>query len=88
MQTSAFLLIYYFVPIASSDYTSASGVFVITEDNTQECLSISIIDDNEDEGERECFAVTISTASAEGISLGISLATVCITDDDGSAHTL
>lgn len=61
---------------------------MITEDNTEDCLSIPIIDDNEDEGERECFAVSISTVITEGISLGINLATVCITDDDGSVHTV
>lgn len=87
MQTSFFARTL-FLPVAPGDYTSTNGIFVITEDNTEECLSISIIDDNEDEGERECFAVTISTANTEGISLGISLATICITDNDGSVHTV
>ena len=46
-------------------------------------MNISIIDDDEDEEERECFVFSISTTAMSGISLEISLATICIIDNDG-----
>ena len=48
------------------------------------CVDISIISDNEDEQDRECFAFIISTTAMEGISLETAQATICITDDDGN----
>ena len=46
-------------------------------------MSVVINDDSEDEEDRECFVFTISTTAMSGISLETSLATICITDDDG-----
>lgn len=70
--------------IAPGDYTDTSGTFSITDDS-EECISVSIINDNKDEADRECFAFTISTAASNGISLGTTQATVCISDDDGNS---
>ena len=46
-------------------------------------MNITIIDDSEDEQNRECFAFTILTTPMDNISFETSQATICITDDDG-----
>ena len=69
--------------IAPGDYTDASGSFLITDGSTEECVSVSIINDSKDEADRECFAFTISTAASNAISLDTTQATICISDDEG-----
>ena len=71
--------------IAPADFTEASGTLTVSEDDTVECVSITIISDTEDEDNRECFALAISITDTEGVSLETTQATVCITDDDGIA---
>ena len=53
-------------------------------DHMVQCMSVSIIDDSEDEQDRECFAVTISTSDIKGVTLDTTKATICITDNDGN----
>lgn len=72
-----------FLFIAPGDYTGISGVLLITDDSTETCVNISIVNDSEDEGDRECFAFIISTDASNGITLNTTQATVCISDDDG-----
>ena len=69
--------------IALGDYTNISGTFLITDGSTEECVSVSIINDNKDEADRECFAFAISTAASNAIFLDTTQATICISDDDG-----
>ena len=71
--------------LAPADFTEASGTLTVSEDDTVECVSITIISDTEDEDNRECFALAISIAATEGVSLETTQATICITDDDGIA---
>ena len=68
---------------APSDFSAVNGNLTITEDDTVDCVSITIINDNQDEDDRECFAFAISTTTTDGVSLKTSQATICITDDDG-----
>ena len=70
-----------FLP-ASSDYSSASGNFDMTDTNTVQCIPITIISDNNSENSSECFTYTISsTASTAGLTLSLTTATVCINDE-------
>ena len=69
--------------IASDDYTDAKGILTFMESAAVMCVDISIISDNEDEQDRECFAFIISTTAMEGVSLETTQATICIIDDDG-----
>lgn len=59
------------------------GTFMVTGNDSEQCVNISVINDSEDEQDRECFAFVITTSDVEGISLGTTQATVCIIDDDG-----
>ena len=70
---------------APDDYAHAMGNFIITGDDATQCINILIVNDSEDEQDRECFAFTISTTSMEGlyISLEPPQSTICISDDDG-----
>ena len=72
---------------APGDYTDASGTLIITEDETVQCVSVSITSDSADEQDRECFAFAISTAM-EQISVETVQATICINDDDGIYSSL
>lgn len=65
------------------DFVESSGSLTITEDGSVECISITIVDDIEDEEEMECFAFSISTTT-ESVTLDISQATICISDNDGT----
>ena len=68
---------------APGDFTDASGTLTITEDDSEQCVTITIIDDMEDEDDRECFALAISTSTTDSISLDTTQATICINDNDG-----
>ena len=72
--------------IAPGDFTDASGTLTVSEDDTIDCVSITIISDSEDEDDRECFAFAISTTTTDGVSLKTTQATICITDDDGKHY--
>ena len=68
---------------APGDFTATSGSLTISEDGSVECVSIAIVNDIEDEGDMECFAFSISTATSGSVSLDVSQATICIIDNDG-----
>lgn len=78
----------YTLSLAPDDYTGAMGTLLVTGNDSEQCVNISIINDSEDEQDRECFAFVISTSNVEGISLDTTQATVCITDDDGKGNIL
>ncbi|CAI8052161.1 Adhesion G-protein coupled receptor V1, partial [Geodia barretti] len=67
---------------APGDFTEESGSLTVTEDGSVECVSITIVNDIEDEEDMECFAFSISTTTSGSVSLDISLATICIIDND------
>ncbi|CAI8052979.1 Extracellular matrix protein 3, partial [Geodia barretti] len=74
---------------APADFTTTSGTLTVTDDNPVQCVSIAIIDDIDDEEDSECFAFTVSVVTAlEGVSLGTSQATICITDNDATDVTM
>ena len=73
----------YVLSLAPGDYSHASGTILITDDDTTQCVNISIINDSEDEQDRECFAFAITTTTTEAISLETTQTTICISDDDG-----
>ena len=74
-----------FVSPAPGDFTEASGSLTVTEDGSLECVSITVANDIEDEEDMECFAFSISTTTTSGsVALDISLATICIIDNDGN----
>ena len=68
---------------APGDFMEGSGSLTVTEDGSVECVSITIVNDIEDEEDMECFAFSISTTASGSVSLDISLATICILDNDG-----
>ena len=49
-------------------------------------MTITVVDDDEDEGTRECFALVMSTTSSSSISLKPAQATICIFDNDGKEY--
>lgn len=67
---------------------SIMGTLLVSGDDSEQCVNISVMNDSEDEQDRECFSFVISTADVEGISLDTTQATVCIIDDDGMENTL
>ena len=69
---------------APGDYIEASGILIITEDETVPCVNVSITSDSADEQDMECFVLTIST-NMEQVSVEAAQAqtTICITDNDG-----
>ena len=67
---------------APGDYTDTSGTLTFTEDGSVECVSITIVNDIEDEANMECFTFSISTT--DGVALEVTQATICINDNDGS----
>ena len=73
--------------LAPDDYMNVMGTLLVTGNDREQCVNISVINDGEDEQDRECFAFVISTSDVEGISLGTTQATVCIIDDDGKENT-
>ena len=69
---------------APGDFTEAIGTLSVTDDNPVQCVEVTIVNDIEDEDEMECFALSISPlTSTDGVTLDITHATICITDDDG-----
>ena len=69
--------------LAPGDFSDTRGTLVITEERSNLCVNITIIDDSEDEQSQECFAIIISYTGVDNISLETAQATICITDDDG-----
>ena len=65
----------------SNDFTDKSGTLTFTNTASTQCTSIVIVDDSVSESNNECFAVGLSDAT-ETID-NPSVATVCITDNDG-----
>ena len=66
--------------LAPGDYTAINGSFHITDSNTEQCVNISVLSDNDVEGD-ECLNYTISTDSTvPGLSLSPDTATICISD--------
>ena len=68
--------------LAPGDFSDTSGILKFTEENSNLCVNITIINDSEDEQNQECFAFTILTTEMD-VSLQTSQATICITDNDG-----
>ena len=57
---------------------------MLTDYSAVQCVNVSINDDDEDEQEQQCFVFDIRIGSSmEGVTLSITEATVCITDNDG-----
>ena len=54
-----------------------SGTFTISETQTSNCLSISIVADTVEEPDMECFIVRFSS-TASGLTLAPNIATICI----------
>ena len=70
---------------APEDFTDTSGTLSISEDGSVECVSITVVNDDEDEEDMECFTFSISTTStSEDVVLEITQATICIIDNDGT----
>ena len=69
---------------AGSDYTAASGTLTFAPGETSKSISVTIADDDVDEG-NETFTVTLS--NAVNASIGQATATGTITDDDETVAT-
>ena len=67
--------------LASNDFTEASGTLTFSNTDSTECVTIDIVDDSTSEPSDECFTLELSDGT-ETID-NPSIATVCITDDDG-----
>ena len=74
---------YMYCPFISApeDFQSQTGILTFSSDVTKSCVSIVIVDDNVQESGPECF--TVSIVSATGDVESPSVATVCISDNDG-----
>ena len=66
--------------LATLDYETSSGSFAISESNTSQCLSVSIVSDSVVETDQECFIVTFSSSASDFILQAPSIATICISD--------
>lgn len=55
----------------------------MSDNITVQCINISIISDNDDELEYECFMFSLSTTDLHSLTVNVPLATICISDDDG-----
>ena len=64
---------------APSDYVAVSGSVEISESQTSQCVTVSIVTDSVEEGE-ECFLVSFSSSSFDFTLQSPSVATVCIRD--------
>ena len=64
---------------ATSDYVTVSGSVEISETETSQCVSVSIVPDSLVEGE-ECFLLSFSSSSSDFILKSPSVATICIRD--------
>ena len=64
---------------APSGYVAVSGSVEISESQTSQCVSVSIVTDSVEEGE-ECFLVSFSSSSFDFTLQSPSVATVCIRD--------
>ena len=70
-------------PLATNDYTTASGEVTITEDVLFHCVSIPISADYSTETINECFTFQISAAATiDGLSIQNNEAEICIVDRD------
>ena len=65
---------------ASSDYETNSASFTISESNTSQCLSVSIVSDSVVETDLECCIVSFSSSTSDFILQTPSIATICISD--------
>lgn len=65
---------------APGDYVAQSGSLMISQSNTSECVSISIVSDSLQEQDRECFIVNFNSISSDFILKAPSVATICIND--------
>ena len=65
------------------DYTDIYRTDSLDDSDRDECVSVSILSDSEDE-EEECFTVSLSSSTyLAGLTLNPRIGTVCIIDDDG-----
>lgn len=67
--------------IALEDFQSQNGILTFSSDVTESCVSIVIVNDSVRESVPECFTVGIVNATGDIDSP--SVATVCISDNDG-----
>ncbi len=67
-------------PVPGSDYTSVTDFLIFSSSDTRDCVNISIATDNLLEND-ETFTVKLSRNS-DGVTLGVSMATVTILDDN------
>ena len=79
--TNFFLyFLYIHSPIDTNDYTSRSGVVIVSEDALIQCVSIPIRSDGFSERQR-CFSFGITaTHSVSGLTVSPGQAEICITD--------
>ncbi|WP_109829687.1 YHYH protein [Reichenbachiella versicolor] len=68
---------------ASSDYTQVAESVSIADGESSAKLSFALIDDDEEEDD-ETIVVSISSEQPDGISVSTAVATVSISDDDGT----
>ena len=67
--------------LVTNDFNEASGTLSFSNTDSTECVTIDIVDDSTSEPSDECFTLELSDGT-ETID-NPSIATVCITDDDG-----
>ena len=74
-----------YIIIVSDDFQSASGTLTLSSDTSESCFDVMIVDDDIREAVPECF--TVSILSSTGDIGSPSVATVCISDNDGTFYT-
>ena len=74
-----------YIIIVSDDFQSASGTLTLSSDTSESCFDDMIVDDDIREAVPECF--TVSILSSTGDIGSPSVATVCISDNDGTFYT-
>ena len=57
-----------------------SGSLVISQSNTSQCLSVSIVSDSVVETDVECFIVSFSSSTSDFNLMRPGVATICISD--------
>ena len=71
----------------TTHYTDIYRTDALDDTDRDECVSVSILSDSEDE-EEECFTVSLGSITyLAGLTLNPRIGTVCIIDDDGKLFT-